>query len=263
MGGLKCPGTTIDETRLGRLLKLNMATNVKSIKSMPAVLLLTVLSFITQFVIAGDGIPSVPPGRAWQWEIWKKDNLIEKEFVVSQVSSMQFLVGFAGDDAADDSGMVYRKASQSWRELLGTFDPENGFTGSLAKWMGSGYSPRLRSIGMESSDAISFFSIPEIEIPGQVGNDGRIVFRNVSSGVVVPIQVTLQRIEKNGQTQELVNRVVDTAGTMSGGELITRVIFWARLKQGTYKISAKPTIDTPPIPFGARTYLYIRKAPPG
>lgn len=192
----------------------------------------------------------MPPGIAWKWDVWQKGNRLEKEFAAQQLTAYQFLIAFGGPDATDAGDRINPKASQAWRQLFGAWDPQSlRLTGPLRRWIGE-------ANGVKIEHAVNTEALILV-VPKLAATD------QADTGNVVPVKVTLQRLDAPAGPAVIVDREIQTAGIMSGGLMTTRMIFWAQLPPGHYRLSAEILADNPPVPEGSNTYLYVRRSPSG
>jgi hypothetical protein len=234
------------------MIQQNSASRIRLILIVVLVFLPCLGSCSEMFVLENvnfSGLPAIAPELAWPWDICKKDSIIEKEFFIPIEQAYQFLIGFAGKDAVTEDGKIKNDANQAWRSQFGEFDESlSRMNGPLSTWIGEAGSSAVRMITAHREPQV-LIPLMMISSPSQIG-------------VVVPMHVQIENIDARGVNKPVFTiDSIETAGRMSGGYLATRAILWAHLKRGKYRVTAKILKNSPPLPEGVHTYLYIRLNP--
>jgi hypothetical protein len=213
----------------------------------------SLLLWLTGAATAAEPLPSIPPERAFKWDISRKDSVVKQEFEISSCGAYEFTIGFGGTDATNGDGSLKGKkeSDQSWRRQL-TTRPDGPLDGPLSKFLGDGsYSFYLKD-GSDPNPII-VRTAEEVTKRNQLFRQGVYVTRLSNPGVIVPVRITLER----GDSKGITDQTIDTGGWHSGGALLTRKIMdRITMKPDVYRVTAVTLRDSP-LPEGITTYLLI------
>jgi len=211
------------------------------------------------FAQAELAVPTIPPARAFKWDISRANSTIVHEFVVKDYRMYGLHLAFGGLDATEADGYVRESSDQSWRKQLGRDSVEPPYDGPLSKFLGTGTYGVFTNEPNNLKPVIPK-TIAEVQQRDELLRQGVYVTKLTNPGVIVPIHVRLEKLDTPDTTPvQIFDRVVETAGLEGGGYLLTRKItkgVGLPLKPGKYRISATTLRDSP-VPTGIGTYLLI------
>lgn len=81
--------------------------------------LLTLLPWLSRFAYAEKRVPTIPPGRAFKWDIGPKDSRIEVDFIVTEYRVYEFHIGFGNKNDPDSKDQSWRDDDRNWEFING------------------------------------------------------------------------------------------------------------------------------------------------
>lgn len=84
--------------------------------------LFALLPWLSGFAHAEKGVPTIPPGRTFKWDIAPKDSRIEVDFIVTEYRVYEFDIGFGNKNDPDAKDQSWRDDDRNWGFIWGGRD---------------------------------------------------------------------------------------------------------------------------------------------
>lgn len=81
--------------------------------------LLALFSCLPRFARADGEVPTIPPGRAFKWDIGPKDSRIEVDFIVTEYRVYEFDIGFGDKNDPEAKVQPWRDDERNWIFIKG------------------------------------------------------------------------------------------------------------------------------------------------
>ncbi|RLJ68367.1 DUF5625 family protein [Sulfurisoma sediminicola] len=87
--------------------------------------LLALFPLLSTWAYAEIGIPTIPPGRFFKWDIAPKGSRIEVDFIVTEYRVYEFDIGFGNKNDPDAKDQSWRDDDKNWQFISGGRDKLN------------------------------------------------------------------------------------------------------------------------------------------
>lgn len=81
--------------------------------------LLALFPWFSKLAYADRGVPTIPPGRFFKWDIGPKDSRIEVDFIVTEYRVCRFDIGFGNKNDPDAKDQSWRDDDRNWLFISG------------------------------------------------------------------------------------------------------------------------------------------------
>jgi hypothetical protein len=205
---------------------------------------------------AEKGIPSIPPARAFAWDISRKGSTLVQEIRVTEFDAYDIILAFGDLNASDGNGKLHadKERDSSWRKLYGEYT-HGQWTGPFGHFLGGSGENYFRKV---DNTLVVARTTEEVVQREAMRRRGELVSRSAEPGTVIPIHLQVERIGTQRSAETVFKETIATAGD-EGGRMRLKQRFLVqglKLMPGTYRLAAKTVQDTD-IPSGIGVYLAI------
>lgn len=202
------------------------------------------------------GIPSIPPARAFAWDISRKGNTLVQEIRVTEFDAYDIILAFGDINASDENGKLRRDRARdrSWVKLYGDY-VGGRWTGPLGNFLGGS---SIQYYTKDTNTLVIPHTQEEFTRRDEMSWRGELTIKHSDPGVEIPIRLMVQRIDSGTNPELIFDATISTTGD-EGSRLgfaqrfLTRNL---RLAPGTYRLTAS-TLKNTVAPSGVGTYLAI------
>jgi hypothetical protein len=205
---------------------------------------------------AEKGIPSIPPARAFAWDISRKGNTLSQEVDIREFDSYDIILAFGDLNASDENGKLHpdKARDSSWRKSYGEY--VNGhWTGPFPRFLGS---MGRHYYTKDTNTLVIARTLEELNQRDEMRQRGELISRPADPGIEIPIRLVVERLYPGKPAIPVFDSTTTTTGNEGNnlGFAQRFIVQGLKLETGVYRIHGTTLRDIA-VPTGIGTYLAI------